>query len=76
MVVAPARAAIARSASGGMILSCLATMYQLGIVFQAGSSDGVPNAASARVAARRRAKAASRAGHVLGEQRRKAAGSM
>jgi len=46
-VVAPARLAIARSARGEIVLSCDATMYQLGIVFHAGTPDGVPNAARA-----------------------------
>ena len=41
-VCAPARAAIARSATGGIALSLLATMYQLGSVFQPAGPDGVP----------------------------------
>src|SRR5262245_18323179 len=36
-MVAPARAAIWRWAGGGIILSSLATRYQLGLCFQAGS---------------------------------------
>ena len=41
-VCAPARVAIARSATGGIALSLLATMYQLGSVFQPAGPDGTP----------------------------------
>jgi hypothetical protein len=44
MVVAPARFAIARCASGGIILSSVATRYQLGFDFQAGSYTAPPSA--------------------------------
>ena len=40
-VVAPARAAMARSASGGIVRSCRATRYQLGMSSHAGGPDGV-----------------------------------
>ena len=43
-VVAPARAAIARSASGGIAWSFVATTYQDGMLRQAGTPDGVPSA--------------------------------
>lgn len=46
-VFAFARAAIARSASGGMIRSCFATRYQLGMVFHAGAPEGVTKAPKA-----------------------------
>src|SRR6478609_12064085 len=42
-VLAPARAAMARSASGGIVRSLRATRYQDGIVFQAGGPDGDTN---------------------------------
>src|ERR1700683_5233361 len=41
-VCAPARVAIARSATGGIALSLLATMYQLRSVFQPAGPDGPP----------------------------------
>jgi hypothetical protein len=40
IVVDPARLAIARSESVGMAMSLLATAYQDGIVFHAGSPEG------------------------------------
>ena len=39
-VLACARAAMTRSASGGMMRSCLATRYHLGMVFHAGAPEG------------------------------------
>jgi hypothetical protein len=42
IVFAPARAAIARSATGGIAWSLRATMYQLGSVFHPAGPDGVP----------------------------------
>jgi hypothetical protein len=49
-VCAPARAAMARSASGGIVASFAAAMYQLGIVRQPGTPDGVtsPDTATPR----------------------------
>ena len=46
-VVEPARAAMARSAAGGMTRSDDATRYQDGSVFHAGGPDGSPRVASA-----------------------------
>ena len=46
VVCAPARWAMNRWASGGIIWSAVAIMYQLGVVFQAGTCDFSSNAAA------------------------------
>jgi hypothetical protein len=43
IVLAPIRLAMKRSAAAGMALSCFATKYHEGIVFQAGTPDGSPS---------------------------------
>ena len=45
-IVAFARFAVNRCVTGGIARSSVATRYQDGIVFQAGSLDGDPNASS------------------------------
>src|ERR1700730_10322216 len=47
MVWACIRAAMKRSAAGGIAWSWLATRYQAGMVFQAGTPEGCPRVASA-----------------------------
>src|SRR5712691_7470874 len=46
VTVAPARVDMKRCAGGGIILSSVATRYQLGFVFQAGTSTAPLSAAS------------------------------
>ena len=69
-VVDPARAAIARSAAGGITRSCDATRYQDGSVFQAGGPDGSPRVASAAGRCETAMIAACLRGQVLAERLR------